>query len=69
VVIYLLGLAVLLALGVLAWRAFVADGAPGPSARTVGPDDDPEFLARIDPAARRRRSADGDGENPSPTSR
>lgn len=67
--IYLLGLAVLLALGVLAWRAFVADGAPGPSGRTVAPDDDPEFLARIDPAAGRHRPADGDGEDPGPTSR
>ena len=63
--IYLLALIGLVTLGVLFWRAFGPDAAPPPPARrAVGPDDDPEFLRRIDPGAARGQSGDSDDTGP-----
>ncbi|CCQ15168.1 putative secreted protein [Rhodococcus sp. AW25M09] len=50
--IYLLALIGLVAVVVLFWKAFGPNSGPEPT-RTVGPDDDPEFLWRINREARR----------------
>jgi hypothetical protein len=68
VVIYLLALVALITLAVLFWRAFVAEAGPPQARRSLGPDDDPEFLSRIDPGATRRHSTDGDADGPGPSS-
>lgn len=44
-VLYVLAAIGLIALVVLAWRAFAPDLSPR---RTVAPDDDPEFLRSLD---------------------
>lgn len=64
--IYLLALIGLVTLGVLLWRAFGPDTDTQPVRRTMGPDDDPEFLRRIDPGAARGQSGDTDDSGPSP---
>lgn len=64
--IYLLALIGLVTLGVLFWRAFGPEAVAPPSRRTTGPDDDPEFLRRIDPGATRGPSGDSDDSGPSP---
>jgi hypothetical protein len=49
--IYLLALIGAIAVVVLLWRAFVArptSVAPPRRSRSVGPDDDPDFLRRLD---------------------
>ena len=50
--IYLLALIGLVAVIVLRWKAFGPSTQPEPP-RTVGPDDDPEFLWKINRDARR----------------
>ncbi|MFY2789896.1 hypothetical protein [Rhodococcus sp. KRD162] len=50
--IYLLALIGLVAVVVLFWKAF-GPGTGAEPPRTVGPDDDPEFLWRINREARR----------------
>lgn len=63
--LYLLALIGLVALAVLAWRAFGPEAGSAPPPRTLGPDDDPDFLRRIDPGS--RHSSDGDpGDDPAP---
>lgn len=63
--LYLFAVIVLVALTVLVWRAFGPDSGSAAGPRSVGPDDDPEFLRRIDPGT--RRSPEGDsGDDPMP---
>ena len=64
--IYVLALIGLVTLAVLAWRAFGADAVGSEPGRSVGPDDDPEFLRRIDPGANQGKSGDGDESGPTP---
>jgi hypothetical protein len=64
-VIYLLALIGLVTLGVLFWRAFGPDVTKQPARRTLGPDDDPDFLRRIDPGAARGQSGESDDTGPS----
>lgn len=63
--IYLLALIGLVTLAVLFWKAFgpatttaAKGGNGGRSSRVVGPDDDPEFLWRVDRENRRRPGSD-----------
>ncbi len=64
--IYVLALVGLVTLVILFWRAFGPDTTgPGPG-RAVGPDDDPEFLRRIDPGAARGQTGEGDESGPHP---
>ncbi|MFC8526702.1 hypothetical protein [Nocardia sp. NPDC057227] len=45
---YLLALIAVVAIAVLCWKAFGPAGSSAPQrTRTVGPDDDPEFLWRL----------------------
>ncbi len=62
--IYVLALIGLVTLGVLFWRAFGPDAGVSAPGRAVGPDDDPEFLRRIDPGATRGHVGDGDDSGP-----
>jgi hypothetical protein len=60
-VIYLLALIGLVTLAVLFWKAFgptptTAARGGGRGGRAVGPDDDPEFLWRVDRENHRRHS-------------
>ena len=60
--LYLLAAIGAIAVAVLLWRAFVArpeSVAPRRSTRSVAPDDDPEFLRRLDEHKRRRPDEDG----------
>ncbi|MDI9897698.1 hypothetical protein QM797_23510 [Rhodococcus sp. IEGM 1381] len=50
--IYILALIGLVAVVVLFWKAFGPSAGAAPT-RTVGPDDDPDFLWRINREARR----------------
>lgn len=60
--IYLLATIGLATLVVLVWRAFGPDPASRQSDRTqVPPDDDPDFLRRID--EQRRNDSGGTGQN------
>lgn len=65
--IYILALIGLVTLGVLFWRAFGPEAGVTSPGRAVGPDDDPEFLRRIDPGASRGQSNEGDDSGPSAT--
>lgn len=65
--IYVLALIGLVTLAVLFWRAFGPDAGVSAPGRAVGPDDDPEFLRRIDPGAARGHANEGDDSSP-PTS-
>lgn len=63
--IYLLALIGLVTLAVLFWKAFgptattaAKGGGGGRASRVVGPDDDPEFLWRVDRENRRRPGSD-----------
>lgn len=59
---YLLAAIGAIAVVVLLWRAFVARPASvSPRRRSVAPDDDPEFLRRLD---ERKRRPDGDDKQP-----
>lgn len=61
--LYLFAVIGLVALAVLAWRAFGPEQGAAPGSRALGPDDDPDFLRRIDPGT--RRSTDGEpGDDP-----
>lgn len=62
--IYVLALIGLVTLGVLFWRAFGPDAGAVAPGRAVGPDDDPEFLRRIDPGVARGQGTDGDDAGP-----
>ena len=55
--IYLLALVGLVTVAVLFWKAFGPSLRPLDVPRTIGPDDDPEFLWRLN---RESRRSDGD---------
>ncbi|MFD4183062.1 hypothetical protein [Rhodococcus sp. NPDC058514] len=60
--IYLVTLIALVILAVLLWKAFGPDTSAPPTARSgrvLGPDDDPEFMWRMN-----RRTRPATGENP-----
>ncbi|MFG1782828.1 hypothetical protein ACGFIU_10355 [Rhodococcus oryzae] len=57
--IYLVTLVALVILAVLLWKAFGPDTSAPPAGRVLGPDDDPEFLWRMN-----RRAHPTTGENP-----
>jgi hypothetical protein len=63
-VIYLLALIGLVAVIVLFWKAF-GPTSHAPAGRVIGPDDDPEFLWRMNRDAR-RSGTDGQ-DSPEPT--
>ncbi|MFC8042463.1 hypothetical protein [Nocardia sp. NPDC057353] len=50
---YLLALIAVVAVAVLCWKAFGPAGSSAPQRRSLGPDDDPEFLWRISRQQRR----------------
>ncbi|WP_067654139.1 hypothetical protein [Nocardia harenae] len=55
---YLLALIAVVAVAVLCWKAFGPAGSSAPQRkRTVGPDDDPEFLWRL---SRQQQHRDGE---------
>ncbi|MGW0043768.1 hypothetical protein [Rhodococcus sp. NPDC003348] len=58
--IYLLALIGLVTLAVLLWKAFGPD-LQTPAGRVQGPDDDPEFLWRVDRENHRRTGDAPDG--------
>jgi hypothetical protein len=70
-VTYLLALIGLITLAVLLWRAFgpTIMGTGQESRRAVAPDDDPEFLRKLDWETRKQRHTDPniDGEGPAKT--
>ncbi|MBJ8347902.1 hypothetical protein [Antrihabitans sp. YC2-6] len=51
--IYLLAAVGLVTVVVLFWKAFGPDIRPADQRRTLGPDDDPEFLWRLNRESRR----------------
>lgn len=53
--IYLLALIGLVAVIVLFWKAFGPSTRPATTTHTVGPDDDPDFLWRMNRDVRRGR--------------
>ncbi|WP_072691342.1 hypothetical protein [Rhodococcus marinonascens] len=53
--LYLLALIGLVTVAVLLWKAFGPTTNPMLSKRVVGPDDDPEFLWKVDREAHRRK--------------
>lgn len=61
--LYLLAFIGLVTVVVLLWKAFGPNTRSVLSKRVVGPDDDPEFLWRVDRETRRRGS-DGSGAGP-----
>jgi hypothetical protein len=65
-VIYLLALIGLVAVIVLFWKAF-GPTAQAPAGRTVGPDDDPEFLWRMNRDVRRSGTDSQDTGKTEPT--
>ncbi|WP_127784051.1 hypothetical protein [Rhodococcus sp. X156] len=64
--LYLAAIIVLVALTALCWKAFGPQQPARPTrsrtTRVVGPDDDPDFLRRLDPGSNGRR---GNGETDS----
>jgi hypothetical protein len=52
-VVYLFAMLVLAGLVYVGWRLTRAN-APRPRTRTIGPDDDPEFLRRLGPEGKPR---------------
>ncbi|NGP07052.1 hypothetical protein G6038_16500 [Rhodococcus sp. 14C212] len=56
-VLYLLAIVGALTIAVLLWKAFGPDLRSRPT-RVIGPDDDPDFLWKVDREFR-RKSADG----------
>jgi hypothetical protein len=62
-VIYLLALIGLVVVIVLFWKAF-GPTKQAPQGRTVGPDDDPEFLWRMNRDARRAGKDGPDASKP-----
>lgn len=59
-VLYLLALIGAITLAVLLWKAFGPE-LRRPPTRVLGPDDDPEFLWKVDREVHRRRSDDAAG--------
>jgi hypothetical protein len=59
-VIYLLALIGLVTVAVLLWKAFGPNTNPVLSKRVLGPDDDPDFLWKVDREARRKKSDEPD---------
>ena len=49
--LYIFAIIGVVALTTLFWRAFGPQSADRSSTRVLGPDDDPEFLRRLDPGA------------------
>lgn len=64
--IYLLALIGLVTLAVLLWKAFGPD-LQRPTGRVQGPDDDPEFLWKVDRQNHRRTGDTSDGTPGDPT--
>lgn len=65
--VYILALIGLITLAILMWRAFGPSlvGRTNGIPRSVGPDDDPEFLWRLGRDVRRQRpEAQSDGNEP-----
>ncbi|MFD4365923.1 hypothetical protein [Rhodococcus sp. NPDC058521] len=62
--LYLLAFIGLVTVAVLLWKGFGPRPTATLSQRGMGPDDDPEFLWRLDRETHRRRS---DGPDSSPT--
>ncbi len=67
IVLYLLALIGVVTLVFLLWKAFGPDPSRTPT-RGLGPDDDPEFLWKVDREVRRRHTdesgrADGPGQD------
>lgn len=60
-VLYLLALIGAVTLAVLLWKAYGPTSRP--PTRVMGPDDDPDFLWKVDREVHRRRSGDGTGES------
>ena len=58
--IYLVTLIALVILAVLLWKAFGPDTSAPPAERVLGPDDDPEFLWRMNRRAHASDREDGD---------
>jgi len=59
-VLYLLAFIGAVTLAVLLWKAY-GPATRRPSTRVVGPDDDPEFLWKVDRETQRRRTDDTTG--------
>jgi hypothetical protein len=66
VVIYLLALIGLVAVIVLFWKAF-GPTRQAPAGKVIGPDDDPEFLWRMNRDAKRSGKDGPDSNSPEPT--
>lgn len=64
--IYLLALIGLVAVIVLFWKAF-GPTTQAPAGKVVGPDDDPEFLWRMNRDSRRSGTDGQDSGKPEPT--
>ncbi|KAF0959504.1 hypothetical protein CJ179_19675 [Rhodococcus sp. ACS1] len=58
--IYLLALIGLVTVAVLMWKAFGPNTRPVLSTRVQGPDDDPDFLWKVDRETRRKKSDEPD---------
>ncbi|MDT2008841.1 hypothetical protein FXW78_40375 [Rhodococcus opacus] len=58
--IYLLALIGLVTVAVLLWKAFGPNTKPVLSKRVLGPDDDPDFLWKVDRETRRKKSDEPD---------